>query len=77
MDGSGYPRGLKGEDIALESRILAVADVVEAIATHRPYRPAHGMDVALNEIRMNRGTLYDKDVVDACIKVFNKGYNFA
>ena len=77
MDGSGYPRGIKGEDILPESRILSVADVVEAIATHRPYRPAHGMDVALVEIKINRGLLYDPEVVDACLRVFEKGYNLS
>ena len=59
MDGSGYPRNLKGDEICLEARILAVADVVEAMASHRPYRPALGIDAALNEIEKNRGTLYD------------------
>jgi len=75
MDGSGYPHGLKGENISLEARILAVADVVEAITSHRPYRPALGIDVALEEISRNRGILYDADVVDACLKLFReKGY---
>ncbi len=62
MDGSGYPQGLKGDDILLEARILAIADVVEAIASHRPYRPALGIDVALEEIRKNKGILYDNAV---------------
>jgi len=74
MDGSGYPRGIKGEEILLEARILAVADVVEAMASHRPYRPAYGIDVALQEIEKNRNVLYDQDVVDACLKVFGGGY---
>jgi PAS domain S-box-containing protein len=75
MDGSGYPHGLKGENISLEARILAVADVVEAITSHRPYRAALGIDVALEEISRNRGILYDADVVDACLKLFReKGY---
>lgn len=69
LDGSGYPYGLKAEDIILESRILAVADVVEAIASHRPYRPALGMEVALAEIRMHQGVKFDTDVVEACIEV--------
>lgn len=69
LDGSGYPMGLTGEHIIPEARILAVADVVEAISSHRPYRPALGMDVALAEIRAFRGTRYDSDVVDACEKV--------
>jgi PAS domain S-box-containing protein/putative nucleotidyltransferase with HDIG domain len=75
MDGSGYPRGLKRDDILLEARILAIADVVEAIASHRPYRPALGVDLALEEISRNKGILYDADAVDACLKLFReKGY---
>jgi PAS domain S-box-containing protein/putative nucleotidyltransferase with HDIG domain len=74
MDGSGYPSGLKGIQSTLEARILAVADVVEAMASHRPYRPSLGIDRALNEIIDNRGQLYDADVVDACLAVFNKGF---
>lgn len=70
MDGSGYPRGLIGDQLLLESRIMAVADVVEAMASHRPYRPALGIDIALEEISKNRGILYDPDVVDACLRVF-------
>ncbi|MBU1766829.1 MAG: HD domain-containing protein, partial [Candidatus Omnitrophica bacterium] len=77
MDGSGYPDGLKNKDIALESRILAVADVVEAMSSARPYRPALGVDKALEEISSKRGLLYDADVVDICIKLFNeKGFKF-
>jgi len=77
MDGSGYPHGLKGEEIMLEARILAVSDVVEAISSHRPYRPSLGTDKALEEIRQNRGTLYDPHVVDACLKIFSRdGFNF-
>jgi len=75
MDGSGYPRNLKGEEILMEARILAVADVVESMASHRPYRPALGLDVALEEIENNKGTLYDADVVDACLRLFReKGF---
>jgi len=70
MDGSGYPQGLSGEDILLEARILGVADVVEAMSSHRPYRPAHGVDKALLEILQNRGRLYDPGVVDACSALF-------
>jgi len=78
MDGSGYPRKLKGNAILVEARILAVADVVESMASHRPYRPALGIDVALNEIMQNSGTLYDKVVVDACLRLFQeKGFQFA
>ena len=77
MDGSGYPSGISGEDILLEARILGVADVVEAMASHRPYRPALGIDKALEEISQNRGVLYDPEVVDACLKLFaEKGFNF-
>jgi PAS domain S-box-containing protein len=72
MDGSGYPRGLKGDDILMEARILAVADVVEAMASYRPYRPALGIDAALEEIEKNRVTLYDNNVVDACLKLFQE-----
>ena len=75
MDGSGYPNAISGENILLEARILAVADVVEAMASHRPYRPALGIDLALNEISKNRGSSYDSKVVDACLRLFNeKGY---
>ena len=72
VDGSGYPRGLVGEDTLLEARILAVADVVEAMSSHRPYRPALGVDVALEAIAKHRGTLYDTRVVDACLCVFSE-----
>jgi PAS domain S-box-containing protein len=72
MNGSGYPRGLTGEDILVEARIMAVADVVEAMASHRPYRPALGIDAALEEIVQNRGILYDPEVVDACLKLFRE-----
>jgi PAS domain S-box-containing protein len=77
MDGSGYPQGLSGEEIMLEARILAVADVVEAMASYRPYRPARGIDEALEEISRNRDILYDPEVVDACLKLFTeKGFEF-
>lgn len=72
LNGSGYPRGLAGDQILLESRILAVADVVEAMASHRPYRPALGLKKALAEIAENRDVLYDPSVVDACIKISKK-----
>jgi PAS domain S-box-containing protein len=76
MNGTGYPAGLRGDQIILEARILAVADVVEAMSSHRPYRPALGIKSALEEISQNRGTLYDSNVVDACIKLFvEKGYS--
>ncbi len=75
MDGSGYPNGLKGEKLLLESKILVVADVVDAIASHRPYRPSLGVDSALYDITGERGILYDTDVVNACLLLFNeKGY---
>jgi phosphate/phosphite/phosphonate ABC transporter binding protein len=70
LNGSGYPKGLKGDEILLESRILAVADVVEAMASDRPYRAAIGPEVALQEIERGRGSLYDPDVVDACLAIF-------
>ncbi len=77
LDGSGYPAGLSGEEIMLEARILAVADVVEAMSSHRPYRPALGIDKALEEISQNRGALYDAEVVDVCLKLFaEKGFEF-
>ena len=78
MDGSGYPRGLTGPDIILEARILAVADVVEAMSSHRPYRAALGLDQALEEIAQKKGILYDPEVADACIKVCTAGnFSFA
>jgi putative nucleotidyltransferase with HDIG domain len=77
LDGSGYPASLRGEQICLEARILAVADVVEAIAAHRPYRPGLGIDVALEEIRSGRGSRYDAVVVDTCLALFSKkGFSF-
>lgn len=77
MLGSGYPRGIIGEDILLEARILGVADVVEAMSSHRPYRPAYGLDKALQEIHKNRAILYDPVVVDACLRLFQeKGFKF-
>jgi len=75
INGSGYPNGLTGDKLLLESRILAVADVVEAMATHRPYRAALSLDVAMDEITKNRGVIYDPDAVDACLRLFReKGY---
>ena len=77
MNGSGYPDGLKGDDILIEARILAVADVVEAMSSHRPYRPAHGIDKALEEISEKKGTLFDSRVVESCITLFTeKGFKF-
>ncbi|MDT8285099.1 MAG: HD domain-containing phosphohydrolase, partial [Thermovirgaceae bacterium] len=73
MDGSGYLRGLSGEDILIEARILAVADVVEAMSADRPYRPSLGIEVALDEIRAGRGRLYDPEVVSACCGLFEEG----
>jgi HD-GYP domain-containing protein (c-di-GMP phosphodiesterase class II) len=75
-DGSGYPAGLKGEEIIPEARILAVADVVEAMASHRPYRPGLGMDAALAEIARGKGTSYETRVAEACLRLFReKGYS--
>ena len=73
LDGSGYPHGLKGEEILFEARILAVADVVEAMSSHRPYRPAHTLEETLEEIERGKGTLYDSQVVEACLRLFSEG----
>ena len=78
MDGSGYPRNLKGDEILIEARIMAVADVVESMASHRPYRPTLGINAALEEIEKNRETLYDTNVADACLRLFReKGFQLA
>jgi len=78
MDGSGYPQGLSGKDILLEARIIAVADVVEAMSSHRPYRATLGIDKALEEISGNNGRFYDPEVVDTCVKLFTeKGFRFS
>jgi HD-GYP domain-containing protein (c-di-GMP phosphodiesterase class II) len=71
MDGSGYPQGLSGDSILEAARIIGVADVVETMSSHRPYRPSLGIDKALEEITKNRGVLYDPPVVDACLKLVN------
>jgi HD-GYP domain-containing protein (c-di-GMP phosphodiesterase class II) len=76
INGTGYPQRLEGEDVLLEARIIGVADVVEAMSSHRPYRPALGTTRALEEIHAGRGTLFDADVVDACLSVFTKGFGF-
>ncbi|OYY73743.1 MAG: two-component system response regulator [Gammaproteobacteria bacterium 28-57-27] len=77
LDGSGYPYGLKEDEILAEAKVLSVADVVEAMTSHRPYRAALGLDAALDEITRHRGVLYDSRVVDACLRVFReKGYAF-
>ncbi|HJX68893.1 MAG TPA: HD domain-containing phosphohydrolase, partial [Dehalococcoidia bacterium] len=70
MNGSGYPSGLRGEEIFIEARILAVSDVVEAMSSHRPYRPAISVEAALKEIVQNKDILYDSDVVNACLRIF-------
>jgi PAS domain S-box-containing protein/putative nucleotidyltransferase with HDIG domain len=72
VNGAGYPQGLAGKDILLEARILCVADVVEAMSSHRPYRPALGIGAALEEIAQKRGILYDREVVDACLRIFRE-----
>jgi len=77
LDGSGYPRGLSGKEILLDARIIAVADVVEAMTSHRPYRPALGRVRALDEITKNAGILYDSEVVKACQTVFEQGFVFS
>ncbi len=77
MDGSGYPNGLLGKEMLIEARILGVADVVEAMASHRPYRPSLGIDKALEEISINKGVLYDVEVVNACLRIFkDKKFEF-
>ena len=77
MDGSGYPHGLGGKEVLIEARIVGVADVVETMASHRPYRPAMGLDRALEEVMKNKGRLYDEKVVNACLILFNeKGFEF-
>jgi len=78
IDGSGYPYGIMGDALLLESRILAVADVVEAMSSHRPYRPALGIEASLAEIEGKKGVLYDKGVVDVCLRLFReKGFRFS
>ncbi|MGC7847541.1 PAS domain S-box protein [Desulforudis sp. 1088] len=78
LNGSGYPGGLFGDDILLEAQILGVADMVEAMASHRPYRPAQGIDKALEQLTRDKGVLFNPDVVDACLRLFTrKGFNFA
>jgi PAS domain S-box-containing protein/putative nucleotidyltransferase with HDIG domain len=77
LDGSGYPKGLSGSEIILEARILAVADVVEAISSHRPYRPGLGIEEALKEVTQKKGSHFDPEVVDACVRLFTeKGFTF-
>lgn len=76
MNGSGYPRGLEGSAILIEARIIAVADVVEAIVSHRPYRPALGLKTALDELAGHRGILYDPAAVDSCLSLFDRGFTF-
>ncbi len=73
LDGSGYPLGMSGEAILKEARILSVADIVEAMSSHRPYRPAQGIEKALGEIVQNKGIFYDPEAVDACVKLFHEG----
>jgi HD-GYP domain-containing protein (c-di-GMP phosphodiesterase class II) len=78
MDGSGYPRHLKGEEILMDAHILTVADTVEAMASHRPYRPGLGIDAALEEIEKNKGIFYDNTAADACLRLFReKGFQLA
>ena len=73
MNGSGYPQGLKGEEILLEARILGVADVMEAMCSHRPYRASLGLAETLDELTRNRGILYDAAVVETCLKLYGQG----
>jgi len=77
VNGKGYPNNVKGDEIILEAKIIGVADVVEAMSSHRPYRPALGIDKALEEISQNKDILYDPKVVDACLKLFKEnGFKF-
>jgi putative two-component system response regulator len=77
LDGTGYPHGLRDNEITLEAKVLAVADVVESMMSHRPYRPGLGIDVALAEIEKGKGQIYDSTAVDACVKLFReKGFKF-
>ena len=76
LNGSGYPSGLKGDEICLPARIIAVADVVEAMSQHRPYRAALGLEAALDEVSRGAGILFDADVVSACVDAFRDGFNF-
>ena len=77
LDGSGYPDGLKGDQILLGSRVLAVADTVEAMTNHRPYRPSLGLDQALSAVEAGAGTLFDPEVVKACVRMFtDHGFHF-
>ena len=78
LDGSGYPCGLKGDEIIFEARIITVADIVEAMASHRPYRPGLGIEIALDEIQKNSGKYYDPGIVEACVKLFrNDSFQFS
>lgn len=77
LDGSGYPAGLMGDEILIEARILGVADAVEAMSSHRPYRPGKGIESALEEVRKASGTAYDPSVVDACLSLFRNGFVFS
>ena len=72
LDGSGYPQGLSGDEIILQSRIMAVADLIEAMSSYRPYRAALGIDAALEEIELHKGTRFDTDVVEICIRLFRE-----
>lgn len=77
LDGSGYPRELRGDEILIEAKIIAIADVVEAMSSKRPYRPAYSIKEVLEEISKNRGILYESEAVDACLKLFKeKGFTF-
>ena len=72
LDGSGYPRGIKGDEILIQARIITVADVLEAMASHRPYRAALGMEAAFEELRKYAGKHFDPDVVASCIRIFKE-----
>jgi HD-GYP domain-containing protein (c-di-GMP phosphodiesterase class II) len=77
IDGSGYPSGCKGDEIIIEAKIIAVSDVIESMASHRPYRAALGIDAALEEIQKNEGIIYDFEVAEVCLELFReKGFKF-
>ncbi len=77
LNGSGYPNGLKDDDILIEAKIISVADTVEAMTAHRPYRAALGIDKAMEEITTNKGKFFDSNVVDACVNIFSNGFQFS
>ena len=76
LGGSGYPQGLKGDKILLEAKIISLVDTVEAMGSHRPYRPSLGIEAALRHIEEGKGTLFDRYIVDICKRLFEEGFSF-